>query len=127
MVGINFYFNCMISIYKKAHMITVHLLSTVMAKYTCEYSNDNMFVALFKGNCESQESKKICFLFFSSVIFLPYTLYRVLWNRNLDKTFSDYQEYFNLAVDQEEEIHYLEEELERTKRQINVSWMSSRD
>ena len=34
---------------------------------------------------------------------------------------SDYQEYFNLALDQEEEIHYLEDELERTKRQINVS------
>ncbi|KAL5268083.1 hypothetical protein ACHWQZ_G002064 [Mnemiopsis leidyi] len=33
--------------------------------------------------------------------------------------YDDYQEYFNLAVDQEEEIHYLEEELERTKRQIN--------
>lgn len=32
--------------------------------------------------------------------------------------YEDYQEYFNLALDQEEELRYQEDELERSKRQI---------
>ena len=50
----------------------------------------------------------------SSSPYYPYTF-------ETQGNISDYQEYFNIALDQEEEVQSLEEELERSKRLLSVS------